>query len=263
MPDDATAPVTAEGLRERAESAVMDWFNHLADGDEPTIEQIGKGVAAAVLAALAGVPGDLPARMAAEMQQHGLDEQTGDCICGEAVTDWDGHLAAAALSVRWEHAAAQAVEVERLRAELAEETAQLEALHKLANRSAEAAKRDRTERDTARLIVEELQALRDSLYGQLDSAQAERDALKAATDEVRRLCNLTIAVSCRRDAIDQAVDTLAVLDRALDAPETPESPTGRIEAQRKALAASGDLCMCGNPDACVCAPGDAEEATDG
>jgi hypothetical protein len=258
MPDDATAPVTAEGLRERAESAVMDWFNHLADGDEPTIEQIGKGVAAAVLAALADDPGDLPARMAEAIVRYFADPP----FDVDLPSLWRG-AAEVALSVRWEHAAAQAVEVERLRAELAEETAQLEALHKLANRSAEAAKRDRTERDTARLIVEELQALRDSLYGQLDSAQAERDALKAATDEVRRLCNLTIAVSCRRDAIDQAVDTLAVLDRALDAPETPESPTGRIEAQRKALAASGDLCMCGNPDACVCAPGDAEEATDG
>ncbi|MFG2001717.1 hypothetical protein ACGFNU_21455 [Spirillospora sp. NPDC048911] len=36
---------------------------------------------------------------------------------------------------------------------------------------------------------------------------------EAAIAEVRRLCNLTINVSYRAQAIDQAVDTLAVLDR--------------------------------------------------
>lgn len=60
--------------------------------------------------------------------------------------------------------------------------------------------------------------------------RAERDALNAAVADVRRLCEMTIATSCRAQAIDQAVDTLAVLDRALDTPTapetTPDAPTG-------------------------------------
>lgn len=43
----------------------------------------------------------------------------------------------------------------------------------------------------------------------------ERDQLRKAVEDVRRLCDLTIASSCRVQAIDQARDTLAVLDRAL------------------------------------------------
>lgn len=50
--------------------------------------------------------------------------------------------------------------------------------------------------------------------------RAERDALEAAIADVRRLCEMTIAASCRVQAIDQATDTLAVLDRALAVPES-------------------------------------------
>lgn len=68
------------------------------------------------------------------------------------------------------------------------------------------------------------------LIEDLEAAEAKRDALKAAIAEVRRLCDLTIAASCRVQAIDQARDTLAVLDRSLgrtlDAPETPGDANG-------------------------------------
>ena len=42
---------------------------------------------------------------------------------------------------------------------------------------------------------------------------AELDEARAAIARVRRLCEMTIASSCRVQAIDQARDTLAVLDR--------------------------------------------------
>jgi hypothetical protein len=48
---------------------------------------------------------------------------------------------------------------------------------------------------------------------ELDRRGAEIERLNATIARVRKLCDLTIAVSCRAQAIDQARDTLAVLDQ--------------------------------------------------
>ncbi|MGW5690303.1 SLOG family protein [Streptomyces asiaticus] len=61
------------------------------------------------------------------------------------------------------------------------------------------------------MTTDELTRLRAELR---DARQAAHTA-QAALDEVRRLCQLTIKVSCRVQAIDQAHDTLAVIDSAL------------------------------------------------
>jgi len=50
------------------------------------------------------------------------------------------------------------------------------------------------------------------------------DRTTAALAEVRRLCNMTINDSIRSDAIDQARDTLAAIDRVMGDAETPLSP---------------------------------------
>jgi len=67
---------------------------------------------------------------------------------------------------------------------------------------------------------EELQRLRYELeewhaaYGEkaLPGTMARLRNAEAAVARVRRLCEITIAVSCRVQAIDQARDTLAALD---------------------------------------------------
>lgn len=46
-----------------------------------------------------------------------------------------------------------------------------------------------------------------------DEHSARAKAAEAAVDRVRRLCHLTINASCRVQAIEQARDTLAALDR--------------------------------------------------
>lgn len=69
------------------------------------------------------------------------------------------------------------------------------------------------------------EAARDRWKARAEEAEAERDAFKVAIAEVRRLQELTIAASCRVQAIDQAVDTLAVLDRALAATEATTEET--------------------------------------
>jgi hypothetical protein len=75
----------------------------------------------AVLAALAGDPGDVQIRVAAAILQARFgDEMPSASQLIDAVRD-----AAAAMSVRWGHAASQAAEVERLRAELTETRAEI------------------------------------------------------------------------------------------------------------------------------------------
>ena len=64
-----------DDLRERIEAAIEDWFNHLTDDDEPTIEQIGQGVAAAVLA----VRDEELERLRAELT---TERQTADIAAG-------------------------------------------------------------------------------------------------------------------------------------------------------------------------------------
>jgi hypothetical protein len=59
------------------------------------------------------------------------------------------------------------------------------------------------------------------LRAELRDARWAAHATQAALDEVRRLCQLTIKASCRVQAIDQAHDTLAVIDAALKAADAP------------------------------------------
>jgi hypothetical protein len=114
MSDDTTAPVTAEGLRERIAGALRAAYNAHGTTDRlPQMVSFGT-LADAALAALAGDPGDLPARMAEAIVAADAEWTTSREV------EWKDHLATAAMSVRWEHAASQAAEVERLRAELTE-----------------------------------------------------------------------------------------------------------------------------------------------
>ncbi|MGI3199631.1 hypothetical protein ACRJ4W_15370 [Streptomyces sp. GLT-R25] len=63
---------------------------------------------------------------------------------------------------------------------------------------------------------------------QLDALllRAARDRNAMAVAEVRRLCDLTISASIRVQAIDQAVDTLAVIDRVMARDASTAAPHG-------------------------------------
>lgn len=68
------------------------------------------------------------------------------------------------------------------------------------------------------VVEEALAAITHLLRKTEDELHAERqraEQAESAIDEVRRLCRMTIDASCRAQAIDQAVDTLAVLDREM------------------------------------------------
>ncbi|WP_433330053.1 hypothetical protein [Spirillospora sp. CA-294931] len=69
----------------------------------------------------------------------------------------------------------------------------------------------------------------DAMRERAEQAERERDEALAAIAEVRRLQRLTIAASCRVNAIEQAQDTLAVLDRF--APDSPSTPRCLTEQQ--------------------------------
>jgi exosome complex RNA-binding protein Rrp4 len=66
-------------------------------------------------------------------------------------------------------------------------------------------------------IVDAVLAVRcqdaEALRSDNEDLRKRVDAADAAIARVRRLCNLTIECSVRADAIDQARDTLAALDR--------------------------------------------------
>ncbi|MGH3382673.1 MAG: hypothetical protein ACRDP6_48890 [Actinoallomurus sp.] len=91
------------------------------------------------------------------------------------------------------------------------------------------------ERDAAGLIVAELQALRDSLYKHLDSAQqcaeaaeAERDALKATVERVREMFDPfagAVFAILTADGWKPVLDAYKV-HHALDASGGTESPDG-------------------------------------
>lgn len=172
------APLPAEGLRERVAETLLDPLKCCIVAPFPLTPIHGtckdcwtKALAAAdaVLAALAGDPGDLPARMAGAigeaLNQWGRPDAEGT----RGVRRWD-FIAAAALSVRLEHAAHLAARVgdaER-RAEHAEGEHQV-----TQDRLAEArAKLDR-------VILGRTQAQLDR-----NAAKAERDALKAAIGDL-------------------------------------------------------------------------------
>ncbi|MDX3232928.1 hypothetical protein [Streptomyces sp. ME19-01-6] len=115
-------------------------------------------------------------------------------------------------------------------------------------------------------------------------------AAERALTEVRRLCQLTIDASCRVQAIDQARDTLAVIDAALKRDSTQRSayPTAleaRYSLRDRALADAKERAIretvraysspvCGDgrhaPDGCqddgstcLCACHDADDETAG
>lgn len=92
----------ASDLRERVAEALAQWCR-VHEITEAPCERCELRLNA-VLAALAGDPGDLLARMAAAMRDPSCECLTHDGPCIE-------HLVAAALSVRWEHAAHLAARV--------------------------------------------------------------------------------------------------------------------------------------------------------
>jgi chromosome segregation ATPase len=185
MPDDTTAPVTAEGLRERIEAAWNDSEDSCA-----RCQHCDKQLNA-VLAALAGDPGDLPARMA-----EALKDAPVTCLTSEDIK----LLAEVALSVRWEAFIAQAAENAQLRArvEHAEAGAQVSA-----DRLAEA----RTEVERLRAELAEAIERANWLRGHAEWLSSERDALKAAARAALETPNTN--------------RTVRMLRAALDAPETP------------------------------------------
>lgn len=107
-PDDTTAPVTAEGLRERVAEALAPWCR-VHEITEAPCERCELRLNA-VMAALAGDPGDLPARMAEAIGEALNQWSRPDAEGTRGVRRWD-FIAAAALSVRLEHAAHLAARV--------------------------------------------------------------------------------------------------------------------------------------------------------
>jgi hypothetical protein len=232
---DTTAPVTAEGLRERIAETLRKAFDYqiVAEwiccepvnpdhemcaragvtrrqvaallSDDPEFEP--SEILDALVAALAGDPGDLPARMAAELTRHYvIDREASTCGCGETVTDWVDHIVAAAVSVRWEDHAATLARLAHAeaRAEHAEgELSSRIEQHQRAVNRATAAERERDEareeRDAVRLVSKgrtmeqyDLEAeaeryapepaeLRTAMVGdyrqEVEKIQAERDAM--------------------------------------------------------------------------------------
>jgi hypothetical protein len=191
--DDTTSPVAAEGLRERIDDVIADWATNPR----------GRHLGDLVVAALAGDPGDLPARMAAEMRQHHhLDINHPEwavaddtCECGETVTDWDAHRAAAAMGVRDEHLAATVAENAELRRR--EEHAVKE--HQVTRERLAEARREVAElRRTPLAAEEEIRRLRAGLVTESRAAddviadleeliKTERQQHEATLAEVERL----------------------------------------------------------------------------
>ncbi|MFD6335696.1 hypothetical protein ACFWGI_39765 [Streptomyces niveus] len=85
-----------------------------------------------------------------------------------------------------------------------------------------------SERDEAREQCTEMERQRrfalEESRGRVDGLRAEVEKVRAAVHEVRRLCDLTIDVSIHVEAVNQARDTLAILDRHASA-QTTEGAT--------------------------------------
>lgn len=186
LPDDTT-----EDLRERLTSLCRGTLYMSAEGIDTHVENL-----IAVLAALAGDPGDLPARMAEALRQ-GMDY---DLVHGgaegiaELFASLDNPLSSAmvtaALSVRWEAAIQAHAEADELRRKLAYAEAELQG-------RVERAWQAQRERDEARREAERLRAVKrnlseristgqegwNELHRELTKAEADRDALKARLEE--------------------------------------------------------------------------------
>ncbi|CAM5496087.1 MULTISPECIES: hypothetical protein [Streptomyces] len=92
------------------------------------------------------------------------------------------------------------------------ELARLRAELRLARQHAHAADAERAETE-ARLLEARAQVLRAE--ARAARTHAETAGLRLAIDEARRLCEMTIDSSMRVDAVDQARDTLTVIDAAI------------------------------------------------
>ena len=95
----------------------------------------------------------------------------------------------------------------------ADDTARLRAELRAAHQQAHTADAERAEAE-AQLLETRAQVLRAQAHAA--RTNAETAGLRQAIDAVRRLCQLTIDMSCRSQAIDQARDTLTLIDSALD-----------------------------------------------
>ncbi|MCU1656133.1 MAG: hypothetical protein JWO57_789, partial [Pseudonocardiales bacterium] len=240
MPEPTTAPVTADGLRERLTEvlnttlvmsddsitrATTKWDRHdrhnflsycaACRGDVPAM-------VSAVLAALAGDPGDMPARMAEAMRSHFLSEKSDSwsdglsdgltyCVCGETVASWNLHRAQVAMSVRWEdhtatvaerdeqkrrgdqycaeaaHWAGRVVdreaEVERLRAELASLTESRTFWRKFAAKLEAERDERQDERDNYLDRLRKAEGAYSRLDGQKRDLEGVRDRLRTRCEE--------------------------------------------------------------------------------
>lgn len=81
----------------------------------------------------------------------------------------------------------------------------------------------RTDAERAEADARYHRAQADAEYANARAARTHAEAVttNAALAEVRRLCELTITASMRTQAIDQAHDTLAVIDAVMDRPVFP------------------------------------------
>jgi hypothetical protein len=212
----ATAPVPADDLRDRIAKALIARIKASVIIDP--IKQpgtVGQPLAAteydladAVLAALAGDPGDLTARMAEAMRAHRLDERSDDepgltiCVCGEQVVDFKTHWARVAMSVHWE------------------DTLQLVAENAELRRRAELAEQASAEWQAA---CEAHAADSERLADGVLALEAERDVLKAAIAPMRQhLAKIAhLAEFSPETKVGELLPLVKRLLAALDAPETP------------------------------------------
>lgn len=234
-------PVTAEGLRERLEQAELaSEVVRAPDGNVSVITHSNRTAADRATTVLAQLidPGDLPDRMAAEMERHNVDESqpppaTLDadyCTCGELIKNWRQHIAAAVMSVRWEgHAATVAQLAQALaRAEHAEKEHQV-----TRERLAEARRERKREIDRGIAVDAELERQRK----RAERAEAERGELKAAKhaafdEAMLKWLRAEGVIQEVRALVDKmrhgenpfggsAADSADILDRALAVPESP------------------------------------------
>lgn len=254
-------PVTAEGLRERVAEALAPWCR-VHEITEAPCERCELRLDA-VMAALAGDPGDLPARMAEAIREaaHDCDDDCEMSGCHPnviAVTESNGKifdvegtpeaLVEVAMSVRWEHATRQAIELERLRAERDELSQTLDATMRNFEDYVEEHRLIEQERDALRAAGKAVIGQRDAAIQRAEGAEAKLAEMKIKrADEwlrvsrARRTLTDALAVwtgkyayRAERDktaaeiyseAIERANEALAALDahKATDHP-TSDSP---------------------------------------
>jgi hypothetical protein len=202
-----------------------------------------------VLDELAGDPGDLPARMTAEMRRHSSTVLPGECICGARVDGWDEHLATAALSVRWEHAASQAAEVERLRALTATCTCydgnpeNYEGAHADCPVHGAVRAYNDAQAEVERLRAELAEAkrqfstFRNEVLGDLSDvvkergeAQAERDALKAKVTEYENALNWQVSCLGCSKLLTSSINDQAQIDLLAEERDALKATIERVKA---------------------------------